>query len=77
MLLFYQTCNAADTVAITCNYDTYSDINGNHKVEKEFKLRFMLDHEKRTAYIQGNQISSKVTYLPTNNGLSLIDDNHY
>ena len=57
-----------DTETIICNYSSYSDENGNHKVEDKFVLTFIVDNIKKTAYILGDQGSNKVSLIPSANG---------
>ena len=58
----------ADTETCFCNYQTYSDQSGNHHVKEEFTLTFVIDKEKKSAYIIGNQGSSEVMLLPSKMG---------
>lgn len=54
-----------ETETIICNYPTYSDQEGNHKVTKKFVLTFIVDKENKITYILGNQGSEKVKMIPS------------
>ena len=71
-LLFSMTGNAG-TDTLECNYETYSSQDGNQKLKDEFKLTFIIDTDKDTSYMLGNNGSTKVTLIPTKNGLSFIE----
>ena len=61
------------TETIICDYRTYSDENGNHKVKDKFILTFVTDKEKDTAYIIGNQGSDKVKLIHSLGGFTFIE----
>mgnify|MGYP003385600330 CR=1 FL=1 len=52
---------AAETVTFNCKYDNYSDQEGRHKLNKEFKMSFILDTQDGKAFITGNLGSEPVT----------------
>ena len=64
-----------DTETIICNYSSYSDEKGNHKVTDKFVLTFIVDNTKKTAYILGDQGSDKVALIPLakGEGISFIE----
>lgn len=63
-----------ETETIICNYTSYSDENGNHKVKDKFILTFIRDKTKKTAYILGSQGSAEVTFFPSAfGGISFIE----
>ena len=63
-----------ETETIICNYATYSDENGNHKVTDKFVLTFIVDKTKKTAYSLGSQGSDEVALIPTAfGGFSFIE----
>lgn len=51
------------TVTFECNYTSYSDDSGKHKVEGEFKITFLVDEEAGKSYIIGNNGSNEVILL--------------
>jgi len=53
----------ASPVTFVCNYDSYSNTTGNHKVKSKFVLTFIVDNKNESAYIIGNNGSEKVAYF--------------
>jgi hypothetical protein len=68
MLVFIPTLVYGDTETFICNYSTYSDANGNHKVTDKFVLTFIVDMTKKTAYMLGSQGTEEVTLIPSGVG---------
>ena len=63
-----------ETETLICNYSSYSDANGNHKVTDKFVLTFIVDQTKKTAYILGSQGSAEVTLFPSAfGGISFVE----
>jgi len=74
MLVIIPTLVYGETDTIICNYSTYSDANGNHKVTDKFVLTFIVDQTKKTAYILGSQGSAEVTLFPSAfGGISFVE----
>ena len=74
MLLTMPVNSFSEPLTYTCTYPTYSDGKRVQKVEKEFKLIFIVDIAKKTAYMVGNMGSTEVSMYPkTNAGLSFIE----
>ena len=76
VILFAPAYTLGETDTIICNYPTYSDQTGNHKVKKEFVLTFIIDTSSKKAYMPGNLGSTKVLLIPQqipNNGISFIE----
>jgi hypothetical protein len=63
-----------DTVTYTCQYQSYSDKKGNHKVPEDFKLVFTIDTVKEAAKTIGSKGSFDVEmlYSPTG-GMTFIE----
>jgi len=75
MLVFIPTLVYGDTETFICNYSTYSDANGNHKVTDKFVLTFIVDMTKKTAIMLGSQGTEEVTLIPSGvgEGISFIE----
>jgi hypothetical protein len=63
----------ADTTTFECDYKTYGDDKGLHKVKAPFRLTFLIDTSARKAYIIGNVGSSEVSLVPNADGLTLVE----
>ena len=70
-LLLCSSAYAAPTTII-CNYDKYSNNEGIHDA-KEFKLTFIIDNEKETYYLLGNNGTEKVHPINNNEGISFLE----
>ena len=53
-------CVFSEPTNYSCNYTSYSDQEGNHKVNDKFELNFIVDHEAGKSYLPGNAGSSEV-----------------
>jgi hypothetical protein len=74
MLLMIPVPAFSETRTYTCVYPSYSDGKRIQKVEKEFKLIFIIDTSKKTAYMVGNMGSTEVSMYPKiSGGLSFIE----
>jgi len=63
-LLFFLPFTAfAETTTYICNYASYSDQTGNHKVKNKFELNFIVDKTSGKSYLLGNGGSSEVKRL--------------
>lgn len=63
----------ADTTTYSCDYTTYSDQEGNHKVEKKFELNFIVDKAAGKSYMLGNNGSTEVKLLESSDQLAFIE----
>jgi len=63
----------ADTTTFECDYKTYGDDKGLHKVKAPFRLTFRVDTSSKKAYIIGNVGSSEVSLVPNADGLTLVE----
>ena len=63
LLFFINATGFAQTTSFKCEYPTYSDEKGNHKVTEKFVLQFVLDSKEGKAYTIGTQGSSEVSVL--------------
>jgi len=73
-ILRFSAALSASPISYICNYDSYSDEEGNHKVGKEFVLTFIVDSENKKAYIVGNQGSEEVATIPHKiGGVSFVE----
>ena len=57
-----------DTTTYTCQYQSYSDKKGNHKMSEDFKLVFTVDTVKETAKTVGSKGSFDVEMLYSPSG---------
>ena len=65
---------SASTITFVCNYDSYSNEEGNHKAEEGFVLTFIVDTENGKAYMVGNQGSEEVTAIQNKiGGMAFIE----
>lgn len=63
----------ADTVTFTCDYKIYSDAEGTHKVEQQFRLTFLIDAKANKSYLIGNNGSAEVQFVPNTEGFTLVE----
>jgi len=63
----------AETTTFECDYKTWGDDKGLHKVKALFRLTFLIDTSSKKAYIIGNVGSSEVSLVPNAEGLTLIE----
>jgi len=56
------------TITFECDYSSYSDNEGHHAVENEFKITFLIDEDAGKSYIIGNNGSNEVILLPGASG---------
>jgi hypothetical protein len=75
MLSFLPTLVYGEADTIICNYSSYSNENGNHKVKDRFVLTFIVDMTKKTAYMLGSQGTEEVTLIPSGvgEGVSFVE----
>jgi hypothetical protein len=73
MSAFIGSAAAADTVTFDCDYKTYSDPEGTHKVEKQFRLTFLIDSKAKKSYLIGNNGSSEVQLVVNADGFTLVE----
>ena len=50
---------------ITCNYHSYSDENGNHKLNETLVLTFIIDKINGAAYVVGRNGKDRVRVIPS------------
>ena len=72
-LVICSSASADNTKTLICTYHTYSDSEGRHATDKNFKLTFIIDNQKHTAYIIANNASSEVSLLPAEGSVSFIE----
>ncbi|OBT12746.1 hypothetical protein A9264_15855 [Vibrio sp. UCD-FRSSP16_10] len=63
----------ADTTTYLCNYGSYSDQEGNHKVKNKFELNFIVDKDTSKSYLLGNNGSSEVKLFESSDQLAFIE----
>lgn len=63
----------AATTTFECDYKTYGDDKGLHKVGSPFRLTFLVDGSSKKAYIIGNVGSSEVSLVPNAEGITLVE----
>ena len=64
---------SAAPVSYSCNYTTYSDSDGRHRVTEEFKLTFIVDTSARKAYMIGNNGTAELQIVRNTDGVTLIE----
>ncbi len=64
---------AAAPTTYVCDYKTYSNEKGLHKVDAAFVLTFLLDASTQKAYLIGNNGSSEVLLLAQDAGLTFVE----
>jgi hypothetical protein len=67
------TIAKAETTTYECDYPTYSDEKGLHKVKAPFRLTFLLDASTKKAYLIGNAGSAEVSLIQNSPGLTLVE----
>jgi hypothetical protein len=72
VLLFLCSSVYAAPTTIVCNYNQYSDIEGIHKSD-DFILTFIIDNEKETYYLLGNNGTEKVFPVENSEGISFLE----
>jgi hypothetical protein len=63
----------AAPVTYICDYKTYSDKNGLHKVSNPFVLTFLFDASTKKAYLIGNNGSEEVRPFVQDAGMTLVE----
>jgi len=63
----------ADTTTYICNYTSYSDQDGNHKVKNKFELTFIIDKTSGKSYMLGNNGSSEVKRRESEKQISFVE----
>jgi len=64
---------SADTALYYCNYRSYSNQEGNHKVKNKFELQFLVDKVSEKSYLIGKNGSSEVELLKSSNQLAFLE----
>jgi len=64
---------SAAPVSYSCNYTTYSDSDGRHRVTEEFKLTFIVDTSAKKAYMIGNNGTAELQIVRNTDGVTLIE----
>jgi hypothetical protein len=73
LLILFPVYVHAETTAYLCSYTTYSDSKGNHKVDNEFELNFIVDDKSEKSYLLGNNGSTEVTALESGDQISFLE----
>jgi len=63
----------AETVNYSCNYTSYSNSEGNHKVKDKFELNFIIDRTAGKSYLLGNAGSSEVKALESKDRVAFFE----
>ena len=64
IIFLFSAVSFASPISYVCNYESYSDEEGNHKTKEQFLLTFVVDTENGKGYIVGNQGSEEVAVIP-------------
>ena len=63
----------ADTTTYVCDYTSWSDQEGSHKVKKKFELTFLVDRAANKSYLLGNVGSEEVKLLESRDQLAFLE----
>ncbi len=63
----------ADTTTYSCNYTSYSDQEGRHREKERFELNFIIDKAAGKSYLLGNNGSSEVKMLESDDQLAFLE----
>jgi len=63
----------AEITTFFCDYETWSDNEGNHAVNRPFVLTFIVDSETDKAYMKGNLGTEDVLIITGDNSLTFIE----
>ena len=63
----------AETTTYSCDYPSWSDQEGNHKVKEKFELNFIVDETTGKSYLLGNNGSSEVKLLRSDDGFAFVE----
>jgi hypothetical protein len=63
----------AQTGTYVCNYTTYSDATGNHKVKSSFSLTFIVDKSSNKSYMLGILGTTEVVMIRSIDQIAFID----
>jgi len=74
-ILIFSKMTYALPLSFDCSYESFSDDSGNHKVENDFDLKFVLDADSEKAYMVGNNGAADVIYLinPSGESISFVE----
>ena len=73
ILLLMPILAISDTTNYSCNYTSYSDQDGNHKVKDKFELNFIVDRTTNKSYLLGNIGSAEVNALESEGQIAFIE----
>jgi hypothetical protein len=72
-ITFLATRAAAAPITYVCDYKTYSDEKGLHKVAQPFVLTFLFDVATKKAYLIANNGSAEVRPFVQEDGFTLVE----
>lgn len=74
MVAMVSTIASGETVTYTCQYESYSNEKGQHKVQDGFRLVFIIDTSKGTAQQLTDRGKFDVEMMPApNEGMTLVE----
>ena len=73
LLLAFSGSAFAETVTYICDYPTWSDQEGAHKVNKKFVLTFIVDKTNDKSYFLGNNGSTEVYKVESEGQISFFE----
>lgn len=73
LLLVFSGSAIADTTTYICDYPTYSDQEGNHKVTNKFVLTFIVDKDANKSYMLGNNGSTEIRMLESSDQIAFFE----
>lgn len=73
ILFFFPMMVFANTTTYFCNYSSYSNQAGNHKVKNKFQFSFLVDKTTGKAYLLGSIGSSEVEMFVSNDRVAFLE----
>jgi hypothetical protein len=73
LLLLFSGSAFALPITYICDYSTYSDERGNHKITDKFILTFIVDKDTDKSYLLGNNGSSEVYRFESDSQISFLE----
>ena len=73
ILLVFSGSAFADTTTYICDYPTYSDQEGSHKVKGKFVLTFIVDKAANKTYMLGNLGTTEIKRFESFDQIAFID----